>query len=96
MARNKNTHIGSTLDNFLETEGVLEEATTRAQKKVLAYQFSEEMKSQHISKSEMARRLGTSRSQIDKILNPENNRFQMDTAQRFAAALGKKLVVNLV
>jgi|TARA_B100000315_G_scaffold204859_1_gene198426 predicted XRE-type DNA-binding protein len=98
MAKKKirNKHLGSSLDDFLQEEGILEEATAHAQKKVLAYQLAEEMAVQKISKSEMARRVGTSRSQIDNILNPENNRFQMDTAQRFAAALGKKLVVNLV
>lgn len=92
----KNKNLGSTLDSFLEEEGILEEATARAQKKALAYQLSEAMKVQKISKSEMARRMGTSRSQIDNLLNPNNNRFRMDTAQKAAAALGKTLIVNLV
>ncbi len=91
----KNIHLGSTLDSFLEDEGILEEATARAQKKVLAYQLAEAMKSQKISKSEMARRMKTSRSQIDNLLNPNNNRFRIDTAQKAAAALGKKLIVGL-
>ena len=98
MARKKakNKHLGSTLDSFLEDEGILGEATARAQKKVLAYQLAEEMKSQKISKSEMARRMKTSRSQIDNLLDPDNNRFRMDTAQKAAAALGKTLIIGLV
>ncbi len=92
----KNKSLGSTLDSFLAEEGILEEATARAQKKVLAYQLSEAMAVQKISKSEMARRMGTSRSQIDNLLNPDNNRFRIDTAQKAAAALGKTLIVDLV
>ena len=91
----KNKHLGSTLDSFLHDEGILEEATARAQKRVLAYQIAEAMKSQKISKSEMARRMKTSRSQIDNLLNPNNNRFRIDTAQKAAAALGKTLIVSL-
>jgi|TARA_B100000315_G_scaffold233891_1_gene247440 predicted XRE-type DNA-binding protein len=94
--RTKNKHLGSTLDSFLEDEGILEEVTARAQKKVLAYQLAEAMKAQNISKSEMARRMSTSRSQIDNLLNPDNNRFRIDTAQKAAAALGKTLIVGLV
>ena len=92
----KNKHLGSTLDSFLDEEGILEEATARAQKRVLAYQIAEAMKSQKISKSEMARRMKTSRSQIDNLLDPDNNRFRMDTAQKAAAALGKTLIIGLV
>lgn len=98
MAKRKiqNKHLGSTLDSFLEEEGILEEATARAQKKVLAYQLAEAMKLKKISKSEMARRMNTSRSQIDNLLDPDNNRFRIDTAQKAAAALGKTLIVRLV
>jgi len=92
----KNIHLGSTLDSFLEDEGILEETTARAQKKVLAYQLAEAMKAQKISKSEMARRMSTSRSQIDNLLDPDNNRFRIDTAQKAAAALGKTLIIGLV
>lgn len=91
----ENKHSGSTLDSFLEEEGILEDATANAKKKVLAFQLAEEMKSQSISKAEMARRMHTSRSQIDKLLDPDNNRFRLDTAQKAASALGKKLIVGL-
>jgi len=94
--RTKNKHIGSRLDSFLDDEGVLEEVTASAQKKVLAYQLAEAMKAQEISKSEMARRMHTSRSQIDNLLDPDNNSFRIDTAQKAAKAVGKKLVVGLV
>ncbi len=91
-----NSRLGSTLDSFLEEEGILEDATAQAQNKVLAYQLAKEMQLQKISKSEMARRLRTSRSQIDKLLNPNYNKFQIDTAQKFAAALGKTLRIELI
>ncbi len=83
-------------DSRSELAQMIDQLTARAQKKVLAYQLAEAMKAQKISKSEMARRMNTSRSQIDNLLNPDNNRFRIDTAQKAAAALGKTLIVGLV
>ncbi|MBT3556302.1 MAG: XRE family transcriptional regulator [Rhodospirillales bacterium] len=91
-----NKHMGSTLDSFLDDEGILEELTVRAQQKVLAYQIDEAMKAQNITKTEMARRMKTSRSQVDKLLDPDNNRYRADTAQKAAAALGKTLYIGMV
>ena len=88
--------MGSTLDSFLDDEGILEELTVRAQQKVLAYQIDEAMKAQNITKTEMARRMKTSRSQVDKLLDPDNNRYRADTAQKDAAALGKTLYIGMV
>ncbi len=97
MAKKKkpNPHFGSSFDSFLEDDGILEEATAREQPKVLAYQLAAEMKTQEVSKSEMARRMKTSRTQINKLLDPESKSFRMDTAQKAAAALGRNLLVAL-
>lgn len=89
-------HLGSTLDDFLEEEGILEVATARAQKKVLIWQLEEAMKAARISKSEMARRMRTSRSHLDRLLDPDNDKVQLDTLQKAAAAVGKQIKLELV
>ena len=89
-------HLGSTLDDFLEEEGILEEATARAQKRVLIWQLEEAMKAARISKSEMARRMRTSRSHLDRLLDPDNDKVQLDTLHKAAAAVGKQIKLELV
>jgi antitoxin HicB len=92
-ARNK--HFGSSFEDFLKDEGIHEEATTHAIKRVLAWQISEAMKSKRISKSEMAKRMQTSRSQLERFLDPENSKVLLETVQRAAAALGKRVTISL-
>jgi antitoxin HicB len=89
----KNKHIGSAFDDFLKQEGILEEATSHAIKRVIAWQLAEAMKEKNISKSEMARRMKTSRTQVERFLDPENDRVQLDTIQKAAAIVGKRLIV---
>lgn len=91
----KNRHIGSSLDEFLKDEGIYEEATTRAVKEVLAWQIEKAMKDQRISKAEMARRMGTSRAHLDRFLDPENDKVQLDTIQKAAAAVGRRVLIQL-
>ena len=91
----KNRHIGAPLDEFLKEEGIYEEATTRAVKEVLAWQVEKAMKEQGISKAEMARRMGTSRAHLDRFLDPENDKVQLDTIQRAAAAVGRRVLIQL-
>jgi predicted XRE-type DNA-binding protein len=91
----KNRHIGSPLDEFLKEEGIYEEATTRAVKEVLAWQVEKAMKEQGISKAEMARRMGTSRAHLDRFLDPEHDKVQLDTIQRAAAAVGRRVLIQL-
>lgn len=93
---NRNPHIGSSLDAFLEEEGLLEEATNHAVKRVLAWQVETAMREQGITKVEMARRMGTSRAHLDRLLDPENDKVQLDTVQRAAAAVGRKIKLVLV
>jgi predicted XRE-type DNA-binding protein len=92
----KNPHIGSSLDDFLKEEGIYEDATNFAVKRVLAWQVEKAMKEQGITKMEMARRMGTSRAHLDRLLDPENDKVQLDTVQRAAAAVGRRLRLVLV
>jgi antitoxin HicB len=89
-------NIGSSFDSFLEEDGRLEEATAVAIKRVLAWRLAEEMRAQGISKTEMARRLQTSRSQLARLLDPQQTGVELETMQKAAAALGKRLHVDLV
>ena len=91
----KNPHIGSSFESFLKEEGLHEEVSTHAIKRVLAWQIEEAMKEQGITKVEMARRMKTSRAQLDRLLDPENDKVQLDTVQRAAAAVGRKLHLEL-
>ncbi len=93
--RKRNPRIGSSFSSFLKEEGLYEEVTVHAIKRVLAWQIEQAMKAQHISKVEMAKRMRTSRAQLDRLLDPENDKVQLDTVQRAAAAVGRKLHLEL-
>ena len=90
-----NQHFGSSFDDFLKEEGLYDEATAHAIKRVIAWQIEETMKAQGITKTEMARRMHTSRVQVDRLLDPDNDKVQLNTMQRAAAAIGRKLKVEL-
>ena len=90
-----NPYFGSSFDDWLKEQGIYEEATTHAIKRVLAWQIEQAMKAQGISKAEMARRMHTSRTQLDRLLDPENDKVQLDTVQRAAVAIGRKLKLEL-
>jgi antitoxin HicB len=96
MSNAKNKHVGGLFDDWLKSEGIYEQATTRAIKDVLAFQLSESMQDQKVSKSEMAKRLSTSRAQLDRILDPNNNGVTLDALNRAASVLGHKLRLELV
>jgi antitoxin HicB len=89
-------YIGSNFDDFLAEEGLLEEAEAVAAKRVLAFQISEMMKEQNLSKSEMARRMNTSRAALERLLDPENRSITLYTLDKAARSLGKRLRVTLV
>ena len=89
-------HLGSSLDDFLEEEGWLAEAEAVAAKRVLAYQIAQLMQEQELSKSEMARRMKTSRAAVDRLLNPESESATLTTLEKAAYALGKRLHIALV
>lgn len=93
MSINKNK--GSSLDDFLQEEGVLEEFQTAAIKEVIAWQLAEEMKAKKLSKAAMAKRMNTSRTQLDRLLNPKDGNVTIDSLQRAAAAVGRTLQIRL-
>lgn len=80
--------IGSSFDGFLKEEGLYEEISAGATKRRLAHQITEAMTTHNISKSEMARRMKTSRSQLD----PENTKIQLETLYKAAGAVGRELI----
>jgi len=90
-----NPHIGSSFEDFLQEEGIAEEVNATAIKHVLAWQIAEAMKEQGISKNQMAKRMHTSRAYLDRFLDPNNDKVQLDTLQRAAAAVGRKLRLEL-
>jgi antitoxin HicB len=88
-------HSGSTFDSFLEEEGIREEVEAVAIKRVLAWQLSQAMQEQQKTKQAMARQLHTSRSQLDRLLDPQNVSVTLDTITRAARALGKRVIIRV-
>jgi antitoxin HicB len=91
-----NPHIGSSFDDFLGEEGSLEEVEAVAIKCILARQVSEAMKAQQLTKKAMAARMGTSRSALDRLLDPENTSVTLRTLQKAASTVGRRLRLELV
>jgi predicted transcriptional regulator len=90
-----NPHWGSTLDSFLEGEGIREQVRTEATARVVAWQLAQEMERQGISKAKLAELMHTSRAQVDRILKAQGN-VTIETLQRAAALVGRKLRLELV
>ncbi len=88
-------HLGQYFEEFLKEQGTYESTTAQAVKRVLAFQISEAMKTQGLSKVEMARRLHTSRSQLDRLLDPENEGVTVGMLARAAKAVGRELRIEL-
>jgi len=91
----KKKNLGSSFEDFLREEGTLEETTSRATKRVLAWQIAQAMKTLRISKVQMAHRMHTSRSQLERLLDPENDKVLLETVQRAASAIGKRATLIL-
>jgi len=96
MRKVSDGHSGSTLDSFLEEEGLLESVNVIAMKRVLAWQLEQAMKAKRVSKKAMAQLLRTSRSQVDRILDPEYVGVSLESVSSMAQALGKRIEVHLV
>jgi DNA-binding Xre family transcriptional regulator len=94
-SKKKNPHIGSTLDTFLKKEGIYTEVMLRAMKSMLAWQVAELMKKRRVTKSQMAKRMRTSRAAVDRLLDADNTSVTLQTLGRAAAALGKELTIGL-
>ena len=91
----KNEHLGSSFDDFLTEEGLLAEAEAVAIKRIIAYQVEQLMKEQNLTKTEMSRRMNTSRAALDRLLDPANQSVTLQTLDRAARALGKRLQLTL-
>ncbi len=89
------SHIGSSFDEFLEGQGTRDETIAVASKRVLAWQLSQAMVQGHLSREDMAAKMGTTAIQIDRILDPEDDTVQLDTLHRAAAAVGRKVRLEL-
>jgi predicted XRE-type DNA-binding protein len=88
-------HMGSSIDDFLKEEGVFEEAQVQAVKEVVAWQLAEAMRTKKISKARMATLLNTSRTQVDRLLDPKND-ITLSSLQRAAAMVGRRVTIQLV
>lgn len=95
MAKKKNPHRGSKFEDYLAEEGLLEETTATAMKRVLAWQIAQAMKKQRVTKSAMAKRMRTSRAALDRLLDADNTSVTLQTIGRAAAVLGKELTITL-
>jgi len=91
----KSKHLGSNFDDFLEEEDMLAGAQAVAAKRVLAFQIEEEMKRKGVTKVEMANRMRTSRTAVDRLLDPENISVTLNTLEKAALVLGRKLSIRL-
>ena len=92
----KHKNIGDSFDSFLEEEGILEHAESVATKRVVAYQLQEEMKKRKMSKTALAQKMNTSRSSVNRLLDPNNESITVKTLKRAARTLGKKVEIRLV
>lgn len=89
-------NIGSSFDDFLEKEGLFADTEATAIKRVIAFKINEMMTKDKLTKTELAKRMKTSRSSVDRLLDPKNESVSLQTLQRAALAFGKKLQVNFV
>ena len=92
----KKKHIGSSFDSWLREEGIYEEVTASAIKRVLARQVEAAMKEKHFTKAEMARRMRTSRAALDRLLDPEYGAVTLSTLRKAASAVGRQIHLELV
>jgi antitoxin HicB len=88
-------NLGSSIDDFMKEEGIFEESQAQAVKEVIAWQLAEAMKEKKISKSRMAALLNTSRTQVDRLLDPAND-VTLSSLQRAAAMVGRRVTIELV
>jgi len=91
-----NRHKGSSIDDFLKEEGVFEEFQARAVKEEIAWQLGQAMKERKLSKRRLAAMMHTSRTQVDRVLDPNDGNVTIETLQRAAAIVGRKVQIELV
>lgn len=89
-------HVGSTLESFLDEEGILEDVTTEATLQVLAWQIRNDLETKGLTKSQLAQNMGTSRSQLDRLMRADGSDIKMSTLENVARSLNRKLKIELV
>ncbi len=89
-----NKYSGSSFDDFLAEEGILEEVSARALKRLLALQIADIMAETNISKAKLAEKMNTSRSQLDRLLDPDNTAVTLESLDRLARAVGKQVRIE--
>lgn len=94
--KTKNKHRGSSFEDFLKQEGLLENVQAAAFKRALALKVHDLMKQKHMNKSAMAARMRTSRAAVHRLLDPENTSVTLATLNRAARSLGCKVKIELV
>ena len=94
--KRQNKHVGSSLEDFLTEEGILEETRAMAIKETVAWQVQQAMETEKITKVEMAKRMKTSRAALDRLLDPGNGAVTLQTLSRAANAIGRGLRIELV
>lgn len=92
----KKKNIGTSFDDWLREEGIYEETTAAAIKRVLARQIARDMANQKLTKSDMAKRMQTSRTALDRLLDPENDSVTLNTLFKAATAIGRQIHVELI
>jgi predicted XRE-type DNA-binding protein len=92
----KKSNVGSSFDSWLREEGIYEEVSAAALKRVLARQVAAAMKEKQFTKAEMARRMHTSRAALDRLLDPEYDAVTLSTLSKAAQAVGRQVLVQLV
>ena len=92
----KKRNVGSSFDTWLRDDGIYEEVTATAIKRVLARQVADAMKQKRLSKAEMARRMKTSRAALDRLLDPEYEAVTLSTLRKAATAVGRELRLELI
>lgn len=95
MTEPETGRIGASFDDFLREQGTYDETSERAVKRVIAYQLAQDMKKQGISKVAMAKKLATSRAQLDRLLDPDNDGVTVSALARAAKAVGRSLSLEL-
>jgi antitoxin HicB len=93
--KSRKSHMGSSIDDFLKEEDIFEGAQAQAIKEVVAWQLDEAMRKRKISKNKMAALLKTSRTQVDRLLNPKSD-ITLSSLQRAAAMVGRRVMIDLV
>ncbi|MFI5333223.1 MAG: XRE family transcriptional regulator [Candidatus Babeliales bacterium] len=95
MKKKKNPHLGSTFESFLKEEGIFDEVRAGAMKQIIAQRILAEMEKKHITQTDLAKLMKTSRAAIKRLLDPKNVSVTLLTLNKAAAALGREIEIKI-